>query len=352
MHTVYSEEHRHQDGNVELFEGTVVKPHEIPRRAEIVLSHVKSEKLGEVIAPRDFGLDPILAVHDHGLVTFLRECWRDWTKSGRSFDALPHVWPVPGLLPPGSRGAGRERRVPESIDGRLGHYAIDAGTPIVAGTWRAAHASAQVALTGQRLVATGERAVFALCRPPGHHAGRDFYGGYCFLNNAAIAAQAFRDAGAKRVAILDVDYHHGNGTQAIFYERTDVLTVSIHADPRQEFPYFLGYADERGIGGGEGYHLNLPLPWGTEWPEYEAAMDAAVKRILAHGAEVLVVSLGLDTFEHDPISRFKLQHEDYLSMGEKIASCDLPTLFVLEGGYAVDALGINAVNVLKGFEEG
>jgi acetoin utilization deacetylase AcuC-like enzyme len=347
MHTVYSDEHHHHDGNVELFEGKVMKPHEIPRRAEIVLARVKAEKLGDVVGPRDFGLDPILAVHDRGFVTFLQNCWSDWVKSGRTFDALPHVWPVPGLLP-----AGKAREVSESIDGKLGHYAIDAGTPIVAGTWRAVQASAQVALTGQRLVATGERAVFSLCRPPGHHAGHDFYGGYCFLNNAAIAAQAFRDAGAKRVAILDVDYHHGNGTQQIFYERADVLTISLHADPRQEFPYFLGYADERGFGVGEGYHLNLPLPWGTEWPEYELAMDVAVKRILAHGADVLVISLGLDTFEHDPISRFKLQHDDYLRMGEKIASCDLPTLFVMEGGYAVDALGVNTVNVLKGFEAG
>jgi acetoin utilization deacetylase AcuC-like enzyme len=351
MHTVYSGEHRHQDGNVELFEGKVVKPHEIPRRAEIVLERVKAEKLGDVVAPRDFGLDPILAVHDRGFVTFLETCWSDWVESGRNFDAMPHVWPVPGLLPPNSTGD-KLRRVPDSIDGKLGHYAIDAGTPIVAGTWRAVRASAQVALTGQRLVATGERAVFSLCRPPGHHAGHDFYGGYCFLNNAAIAAQAFRDAGAKRVAILDVDYHHGNGTQQIFYERADVLTISLHADPKQEFPYFLGHADERGHGVGEGYHMNLPLPWGTEWPEYELAMDAAVKRILAHGAEVLVISLGLDTFEHDPISRFKLQHEDYPRMGEKIASCDLPTLFVMEGGYAVDALGVNTVNVLKGFEAG
>jgi acetoin utilization deacetylase AcuC-like enzyme len=347
MHTVYSEEHRQQDGNVELFEGKVVKPHEIPRRAEIVLERVRSEKLGEVVGPRDFGLDPILAVHDRGLVEFLQTCWTEWVRSGRDFDALPHVWPVPGLLPPG-----KPRSVPQSIDGKLGHYAIDAGTPIVAGTWRAVHAAAQVALTGQRLVATGERAVFALCRPPGHHAGRDFYGGYCFLNNAAIAAQAFRDSGARRVAVLDVDYHHGNGTQQIFYERADVLTISLHADPRQEFPYFLGAADERGYGAGEGHHLNLPLPWGTEWPDYKAALDEAVKRIIAHGAEVLVVSLGLDTFEHDPISRFKLQQEDYLRMGGTIAGCDLPTLFVMEGGYAVDALGINTVNVLKGFEQG
>jgi len=348
MHTIYSDEHRHQDGNVELFEGKVVKPHEIPRRAEIVLNRVQSEKLGDVVGLHDFGIDPILRVHDRGLVEFLRDCWSEWVKSGRNFDALPHVWPVPGLLPPNRTRSQGPRT--QSIDGKLGHYAMDAGTPIIAGTWRAVYASAQVALTGQRLVATGERAAFALCRPPGHHAGSDFYGGYCFLNNAAIAAQAFRDSGARRVAILDVDYHHGNGTQQIFYERGDVLTISIHADPRQEFPYFLGYADETGAGLGEGCHLNLPLAWGAAWAEYEQALDHAVRRILEYGAEVLVVSLGLDTFEHDPISRFKLRHEDYLAMGRKIAACDLPTLFVMEGGYAVEALGVNTVNVLQGFE--
>jgi acetoin utilization deacetylase AcuC-like enzyme len=345
MHTIYSEEHRHQDGNAELFEGKMVKPHESPRRAEIVLERVRAQKLGDVVGLHDFGLDPILKVHDRGFVDFLRDCWDEWVKSGRDFDALPHVWPVPGLQP-----AGSPRRPCQSIDGKLGYYAIDAGTPIVAGTWRAAYAAAQVALTGQRLVATGERAAFALCRPPGHHAGSNFYGGYCFLNNAAIAAQGFRDAGARRVAILDVDYHHGNGTQEIFYSRDDVLTISLHADPKQEFPYFLGHADERGHGLGEGHHLNLPLPWGTSWEQYGPALDQAVRRILDHGAEVLVVSLGLDTFEHDPISRFKLRHEDYLAMGRKIAGCDLPTLFVMEGGYAVDALGVNTVNVLQGFE--
>ena len=350
MHTIYSDDHRLHDGNVELFEGKVVKPHEMPRRAEIVLNRVTSEKLGDVVGPQDFGLDPILKVHDKGLVEFLRDCWSEWTKSGRNFDALPHIWPTPGLAPP-NRTRSQGART-QSIDGKLGFYGIDAGTPIMEGTWRAVYASAQVALTGQRLVATGERAAFALCRPPGHHAGSDFYGGYCFLNNAAIAAQAFRDAGAKRVAVLDVDYHHGNGTQQIFYERGDVLTISIHADPAQEFPYFLGYADEMGAGLGEGYHMNLPLAWGAAWLEYEQALDRAVKRILEHGAEVLVVSLGLDTFEHDPISRFKLRHEDYLAMGRKIAGCDLPTLFVMEGGYAVDALGVNTVNVLQGFERG
>ncbi len=342
MRTIHSESHRLHDGKLELFEGRLVKPHECPKRAEIVLERVKETGLGEILPPRDFGLDPILAIHDRGFVDFLANAWSEWKTTGRDFDALPHVWPVPGL----------GRRLSESIDGRLGHYAMDAGTPIMAGTWEAVSASAQVALTGQKLVATGERASFALCRPPGHHAGHDFYGGYCFLNNAAIAAQAFRDSGASRVAVLDVDYHHGNGTQQIFYRRADVLTISIHADPRQEFPYFIGYADELGEGAGEGYHLNLPLPWGTGWAEYEPALDQAIRRILQFKAEALVVSLGLDTFEKDPISRFKLKQDQYPRLGAKIAGLDLPTLFVMEGGYAIDALGVNTVSVLTGFEQG
>ena len=346
MRTVYSEDHRLQDGAHELLEGQFMKAHEMPSRADIVIDRVRSTKLGEVLSPQDFGLDPILKVHDKGLVDFLRTAWSEWAATGRTFDALPHVWPVPGL----SRGA-LGRRISDSIDGELGHYAIDAGTPITPGTWRAVLASVNVALTAQKLVATGEKSAFALCRPPGHHAGSDFYGGYCFLNNAGIAAQAFRDQGAKRVAILDVDYHHGNGTQQMFYERGDVLTVSLHADPKQEFPYFLGYADEIGVGAGEGYHMNLPLPWGTDWRRYAEALEHALKRIEQYGAEALVISLGLDTFEHDPISRFKLAEADYHRLGERIAWADLPTLFVMEGGYAVDALGVNTVNVLMGFEQ-
>lgn len=348
MRTVYSEDHRFQNADWELFEGQLVKAHEIPRRADIVLDRIRETQLGAVLPSKDFGLDPILRIHDEGFVHFLRDAWSDWLKSGRNFDALPHIWPVPGLLVPGRQ---RGSRISKSIDGRMGHYAMDAGTAITAGTWKAITSAANVALTGQKLVASGEGAIFALCRPPGHHAGSDFYGGYCFFNNAAIAAQAFRDAGAKRVAILDVDYHHGNGTQQIFYDRSDIFTVSLHADPDQEFPYYLGYDDEIGVGPGEGYHLNLPLPWDTAWNTYEPALQEAMRRIRAYKAEVLVVSLGLDTFEKDPISRFKLTHDDYLRMGEVIAQIDLPTLFIFEGGYAVEALGANTVNVLTGFEQ-
>lgn len=177
-------------------------------------------------------------------------------------------------------------------------------------------------------------------------------GGYCYLNNAAIAAQWLRDQGAGRVAVLDVDYHHGNGTQQIFYDRADVFFASIHADPRVEYPYFLGHADERGCDAGAGFNLNLPLPHGSTWDgTYRAALDAACHAVQHFGPDAVVVSLGVDTFEQDPISKFRLASDDYLRMGARIAALARPTLFVFEGGYAVAQVGINAVNVLQGFED-
>jgi len=343
MKTIFTEEHRHQDGKLELIDGKFLPPFEMPRRAQIVIDRVRDTRLGPIVAPDDFGLDPVRRVHDKGFVEFLRTAWDEWVQTHGAYDALPLVWHT--------RGFRAKPPLPEAIDGKLSYYAIDAGTPITAGTWRAVTAAANVAMTGVKLVKAGERSVFALCRPPGHHAGSDFYGGYCFFNNAAIAAQAFRDGGAKRVAILDVDYHHGNGTQEIFYRRNDILTISIHADPRQEYPFFLGFADETGKGKGEGFHLNLPLRWYSAWDAYEGAMQTAIKRLRKFAPEILVVSLGLDTFKEDPISKFKLEHEDYLRIGEMIAEVRKPTLFVFEGGYAVEALGINCVNVLTGYEQ-
>jgi acetoin utilization deacetylase AcuC-like enzyme len=189
-----------------------------------------------------------------------------------------------------------------------------------------------------------------LCRPPGHHAARDLFGGYCFLNNAAIATQFLRDSGAQRVAILDVDYHHGNGTQDIFYERDDVLFVSLHADPRTVFPYFLGYAEETGAGRGTGFTCNYPLPEGTEFSVWRDALAAGLRRIEQFRADAMVVSLGVDTFVEDPISSFRLHSGDFTTYGRLIAGAKLPTLFVLEGGYAVEEIGVNVVNVLSGFE--
>src|SRR5215218_4171798 len=235
----------------------------------------------------------------------------------------------------------------------MGYYSFDAGTPLTAGTWRAAQSSADVALTAARLLAEGAHpAVFALCRPPGHHAAADLYGGYCFLNNAAIAAQYLIDGGAERVAILDVDYHHGNGTQAIFYDRSDVLFVSLHAHPSVEFPYFLGWPDETGAGAGEGFNRNYALPVGTAFPAWREALEDALRSIAGYGPDVLVVSLGVDTYRGDPISQFLLASDDFTAYGGLIARLGLPTLFVMEGGYAVEAIGLNTVNVLTGFEAG
>ena len=341
MRTIYSERHRLQDGKAELNDGKLVPCFEMPRRADLVIARVRDVGLGPVLDPTEHGLDPIFRVHTEPFVAVLRDAWGAWSAEHGDHDALPLMWPTRTL---------RQDRVPKTIDGKLSYYSLDAGTPITSGTWSAITAAVDVALTAVDHLCADDRAVFALCRPPGHHASADVYGGYCFLNNAAVAAQALRDGGAARVGILDVDYHHGNGTQAIFYDRADVVFVSIHADPAQEYPYFLGYADEIGAGAGEGANLNLPLPWGTGWDVYDDALKHAVEKLRAQRIEAVVVSLGVDTFEGDPISRFRLQHDDFLRIGEHIASLGLPTLFVFEGGYAVDAIGVNAVNVLTGFE--
>jgi acetoin utilization deacetylase AcuC-like enzyme len=199
-------------------------------------------------------------------------------------------------------------------------------------------------------MAEGARSALALCRPPGHHAGTQRLAGYCYLNNAAIAAQAFIDSGMRRVAVLDVDYHHGNGTQEIFYERDDVLVCSVHADPAEDYPYFVGRADEIGAGAGEGFNLNCPLPTGSDWATWRDALETCCQRIDTYAPQALVVSLGVDTHRDDPSGSFKLDSSHYAPLGRRLAELGLPTLFVLEGGYAIEVLGVNVANVLTGFE--
>ncbi|HQZ57223.1 MAG TPA: histone deacetylase family protein, partial [Ottowia sp.] len=235
---------------------------------------------------------------------------------------------------------------------RLGLYSMDNGSPMVAGTWAAAKAAADAAASAAAALRAGERAVFCATRPPGHHAGPDFMGGYCFINNAAVCAQALRAGGAARVAVLDVDYHHGNGTQAIFYDRADVLFVSIHGDPRTEYPFYLGHADETGTGAGQGCNLNLPLAAGSNVAAWFDALEVACARVQRHRPDALVVSLGLDTFAGDPISQFALQRADFTHLGQRLARLGLPTALLLEGGYAAAELGDNAVAVLAGIEGG
>lgn len=341
MITIYSDAHALHDGKAELHDGKLVSSFEMPRRAELVLARVKEVGLGPVSPPKIFGLDPVRRVHAPDYVAFLETAWDEWVAEHGEHDALPFTWIGPGM----------RRVVPDHIDGKLGYYSFDAGTPITAGTFRAIRSAADIALTGAELIVRGERAAFALTRPPGHHAHRACYGGYCFFNNAAVAAQALRDAGADRVAVLDIDYHHGNGTQDIFYSRGDVLFVSLHADPVQEYPYYLGFSDETGEGAGEGANANYPLPFGTGFDTWRAALDDALARIAAFRVDALVVSLGVDTYKGDPISRFRLDTADYPLIGAALAGAGLPTLFVMEGGYAVEAIGVNAVGVLQGFAD-
>lgn len=309
----------------------------------------KSSRAGMIAArlldlnpARDFGLDPLLGVHDGSYLEFLRLAFAEWRASGRDGDAIGYTWPL----------VHRRQLKLDRIDAKLGFYSYDAATPIAEGTWEASYWSAQTALTALAAILDSEaRTSFALCRPPGHHAGRDYCGGYCYLNNTAIAAERARQAG-RRVAILDIDYHHGNGTQDIFYDDPDVLFVSIHADPATDYPFFWGHEDERGEGPGEGKTLNIPLPRGTDMAGYEKALGEALNAIRAHQADLLVVSFGADTFVEDPISHFQLRKCDYPEIAGCIASLNLPVLVVMEGGYAVDALGLNVEAFLSGFKAG
>lgn len=343
MQIVYSDRHRVHRGEHEFYRGELVPCFEKPERADYVLAAVREHAIGPVVEPQRFGLAPIERVHAPRYLRFLKRAWGLWSALGQTRDALPAVWPIRGF---------RDDVEPDNFIAQLGLYSFDSGTPFTAGTWEAAQLGADIALTATTLVQRGERAAFALSRPPGHHAGPDFLGGYCFVNNAAVAAQAFVDGGCERVAVLDVDYHHGNGTQSIFYERADVLFQSIHGDPRTEYPFYLGHADETGRGAGLGFNRNYPLPAGAGNDTWFAALDAACARIAAHRAGALVVSLGVDTFAGDPISTFRLEAPEYRRLGATLARLGLPTVFVLEGGYAVMEIGDNVAEVLASFDGG
>lgn len=341
MKTFYSAAHLKHRPQQEFERGRLAPAVEVPERAERVRQRIEERKLGLLVAPSRFDDEVILAVHDQGLVSFLGSAHAQWRKhyGEDAPDAIASAWPARGM----------SARLSGEIESQLGSYSFDTATPITRGTWEAAREAANVSISAAQAIANGEPSAFALTRPPGHHASVDVFGGYCYLNNIAIAAQ-WLTGRKRRVTILDVDYHHGNGTQSIFYDRNDVLFVSIHADPSFAFPHFLGFADETGQLAGEGFNINLPLPRGTDWPRYGEALDLALQRIRDFGADALLVSLGLDTFEDDPIAQFKLTRPDYFRMGEAIATLKLPTVFNFEGGYDLNGLGEITVNVLEGFE--
>lgn len=317
----------------EMHNGDWTAFQETPARAQTILAAI-----GSAEPARDFGMDPLLAVHDAAYLDFLKRAHADWRAAGRDGDAIGYAWPIVGRRPVDL----------SRIDARLGRYSYDVVTPITAGTWDSAYWSAQSALTALDAVADGASGAFALCRPPGHHAGRDYCGGYCFLNSAAIVAAEAHRRGLGPVAILDVDYHHGNGTQDIFLRDPSILFVSIHADPTADYPFYWGHADEDGEGAGRGATLNLPLPRGTGWGAYRPALDRALAAIADFGTRLLVLSFGADTYSGDPISHFALEQDDFAALGACIASAGLPTVTVMEGGYAAAELGDNVAAFLAG----
>ena len=325
---------------LELDGTALIKSWESPARAEHVDAAIRAVPDVTIEEPDPFDRTAAEAVHDPGYVEFLSTAWHRWTAEGNTAPAaMAFGWP-----------ARRFRNIrPRTLEAQLGYYSFAADCSIAEGTWTAVADSAAIAHTAADRVIAGARVAFARCRPPGHHAMKDQFGGYCYLNNAAIAAQRMRDAGVGHVAILDVDYHHGNGTQDIFYDRPDVSVCSLHADPVEEFPYFLGHADEVGSGPGLGHNMNFPLARGTDAATWLSTLGRAATWLEAREPDALVVSLGLDTFVDDPISHFRLRLGDFATLGRQLAGFALPTVLVMEGGYATEELGHNVVAVLSAF---
>src|SRR5215218_10097353 len=293
----------------------------------------------------DYGevVRPVYERPEPALVGFLEGAWPAWRAAGGPEVLIPDTFAVGRL----ARGGGRD---PGGGVGRAGWFCFDTATPLVAGSFAAAAAAADAALTAADLVAGGEPAAYALCRPPGHHAGPGYSGGFCLLNNAAVAAR--RLAALGRVAVVDVDFHHGNGTQDIFWEDPEVLYVSLHGDPAAHYPHFTGAADEVGEGPGRGTTRNLPLPDGTGDDAYLDALGEAMALVTAFDPATLVVSAGFDTFAGDPIGAFAVTTDGFRRTGAALAAAGRPTLVVQEGGYAVEALGANAVALLDGAKGG
>jgi acetoin utilization deacetylase AcuC-like enzyme len=349
VHTIYTARHK-----LHATDGLLADIYEVPARAEIILGAVRAAQLGPVVEPTDHGLKPILAVHDTDYVDFLCGVYAESVAYHREA----------GPLFASTFATRSIARKPKSFQGLVGYYAFGSGSPILEGTWEAAYWSAQCALTAADLVRDGDPAAYALCRPPGHHAAADLYGGYCYLNNAAIAARYLQQpslrprrlreetpAGAveSRVAILDVDYHHGNGTQITFYSDPSVLYCSLHAHPDEDYPYYWGDCGELGEGPGQGTNRNWPLPRGTDDARYLAALDEALAAVHGFAPRYLVVSAGFDTVAGDPEGGFQVTAQGLREIGRRIAGLELPTVLVQEGGYLRENLGESAVAFLQAF---
>jgi acetoin utilization deacetylase AcuC-like enzyme len=331
--------HHAQSGHVPtrfLSRGNVVPYPEVPARARRLMEGVRKAGIG-IHAARNFPRELILRVHTRRYLQFLESAHGEWASDEEAFPEL-----VASLRP-----LERPATYPRHILGRAGWHMMDFSCPLLADTFKAVRASADTALTAAMLVMEGDRSAYALCRPPGHHAYPDRAGGFCYLNNVAIAAEALRER-HDRVAILDLDVHHGNGTQAIFYSRADVLTVSIHADPRDFYPFYYGHEHQTGQGDGQGFNINIPVPVGSDDAVWLGALEHALAAIEGYGPQVLLVALGLDAHEADPLQGGAMTTAGFREMAVNIATMNLPTVIVQEGGYLTDFLADNLAAFLRG----
>ncbi|MFV0442347.1 MAG: GNAT family N-acetyltransferase [Planctomycetaceae bacterium] len=305
---------------------------EAPVRITAIRTELEASSLVETIPVKEYPLSHILEVHSRELVEYLQRACEN-TAEGKS--VYPYVFPIRNATRP-----------PKELSVLAGYFCIDTFTPINRNAYPAARRAVDCALATADAVLSGRRLAYALVRPPGHHAERRSFGGFCYFCNAAVAAQHLSRHG--KVAILDVDYHHGNGQQDIFYERSDVLTVSIHGDPSFAYPYFTGFADERGARDGEGFNLNIPLPELQDGPQYREALQRGLDAIRAYDPEFLVVALGLDPAKGDPTGTWSLQPRDFEQNGKLIGGLGLPTAVIQEGGYRTRTLGANARHFFQG----
>jgi acetoin utilization deacetylase AcuC-like enzyme len=340
----YSTDHLRHDPDREVRAGTPTPGFEVARRAQIIAAELSRDAdlvAGEV---RTHGRGPLERVHDSRMIDWLEEAWAECRPSSATREVIPDVYRHAGLVVPATPG--REPR--HRPMARLGYYSFDSMTPLVEGTYVAARSAVDVALSALDETLDTRGTSYALCRPPGHHAARAMIGGYCFFNNAAVtAAEMARRLGGP-VAILDVDYHHGNGTQSIFYDRDDVFYASLHGAPERAFPYFLGYDDETGTGEGAGWNLNIGLERGVGDQEYFALLGGILDAIAAKNVVGLVVSLGVDTYVNDPISDLALSKDAYFPAGRLVRRLEVPTVVVQEGGYDQADLGVNVRSFLRG----
>jgi acetoin utilization deacetylase AcuC-like enzyme len=351
MRVVYTEDHTKHSADTGTWVGMTIPSEEVPERIELIVARLKEDG-HEVMAASDHDDEILFTVHEESMVDYMRTAWERWVEWGYPDDPGQHqvaayAFPTEAFL------GGLPLRLPKSPGARAGVYAMDTMTQIGDGTFDAARAAVDVAMTAAELVAEGDAAVYAACRPPGHHAGRGFFGGSCYLNNAAVAASTLRGKGLARVAIVDIDAHHGNGTQEIFYGRRDVVYSSVHADPGEGwFPHFMGFSDELGTGDGTGFNLNIPVPPGAGNDAWLSGLDNLLTFVDVHQPDAIVVSLGVDAAESDPESPLQISEDGYREAGRRIAALALPTVLVQEGGYDLATIGGLVAATLQGFEEG